>query len=454
MRKLISSAIVFLFLIVPFGLTAQRYNDGLIDKTIAIIGNEAIFLSQLEAEVQMMQANGYLSDRNTRCMVLENMLVQNLFLTQARLDSLVVKEDNVTMELEQRMAQVVSNLGGEKEAEEYFRRPLHELEKDWRDVLRNQSLIQQKQQEIASKAGSATPTDVVKFYNRIDKDSLPIISTQYKLSQIVLYPDKEKAKLAVKERLLALRERIINGERFATLATLYSEDPGSAGRGGELRKASKSIYWPQFSDAAMSLKNGQVSQIVETPDGFHIIQMIEKDGDMFNARHILIKPTYGSEDRTAAFKKLDSIRTEILKDSIKFDMAARIYSEDPMSAVAGGLMADEMSGSTYFEKDVLKPMDYSIIKDMKVGDVSEPFESTDNEGRNGHTIYKIIKLEEIVPSHVADIEKDFELIQRIANQDLQVKAIDNFVNEKISTTYIKIDDMFKQCDWERSGWIK
>ena len=117
-------------------------------------------------------------------------------------------------------------------------------------------------------------------------------------------------------------------------------------------------------------------------------------------------------------------------------------------------MADEMSGSTYFEKDVLKPMDYSIIKDMKVGDISEPFESTDNEGRNGHTIYKIIKLEEIVPSHVADIEKDFELIQRIANQDLQVKAIDNFVNEKISTTYIKIDDMFKQCDWERSGWIK
>ncbi|MDO4736276.1 MAG: peptidylprolyl isomerase, partial [Bacteroidia bacterium] len=293
-----------------------------------------------------------------------------------------------------------------------------------------------------------------RFYKRIDKDSLPIISTQYKISQIVLYPDKEKAKLAVKEKLLELRERILKGERFATLATLYSQDPGSAGRGGELRKASKTIYWPQFSDAAMSLKEGQVSQIVETPDGFHIIQMIERDGDMFNARHILIKPAYTSEDRTEAFKRLDSIRTKILSDSLKFELAARIFSEDPASSVAGGLMADENTGSTYFEKDLLKPMDYSILKDMKVGEISEPFESTDNEGRNGHTIYKIIKLEEIVPSHVADFEKDFELIQRIANQDLQVKAIDNFVSEKMKTTYIKIDDMFKQCDWEREGWIK
>lgn len=454
MRKLISSAVVLLLFMIPFNLSAQQYQNGLVDKTIAIIGNEPIFLSQLEGEVQMMQANGYLSDRNTRCMVLENMLVQNLFLTQARLDSLVVKEDNVAMELEQRIAQVVSNLGGEKEAEKFFRRPLHELKKDWQEVLANQSLIQQKQQEIAAGAGSATPTDVERFYKRIDKDSLPIISTQYKISQIVLYPDKEKAKLAVKEKLLELRERILKGERFATLATLYSQDPGSAGRGGELRKASKTIYWPQFSDAAMSLKEGQVSQIVETPDGFHIIQMIERDGDMFNARHILIKPAYTSEDRTEAFKRLDSIRTKILSDSLKFELAARIFSEDPASSVAGGLMADENTGSTYFEKDLLKPMDYSILKDMKVGEISEPFESTDNEGRNGHTIYKIIKLEEIVPSHVADFEKDFELIQRIANQDLQVKAIDNFVSEKMKTTYIKIDDMFKQCDWEREGWIK
>ncbi len=454
MKKLIISAIVVLFNLMPLALSAQRYNDGLVDKTIAIIGNEAIFLSQLEAEVQMMQANGYLSDRNTRCMVLENMLVQNLFLTQARLDSLIVKEDNVTMDLEQRMAQVVSNLGGEKEAEAFFRRPLHELEKDWREMLRNQSLIQQKQQEIASKAGSATPTDVERFYKRIDKDSLPIISTQYKISQIVIYPDKETAKMYVKEKLLELRERILNGERFATLATMYSEDPGSAGRGGELRKASKSIYWPQFSDAAMSLKEGQVSQIVETPDGFHIIQMIEKDGDMFNARHILIKPSYTGDDRIKAFKRLDSIKTKILNDSLKFELAAKIFSEDPKSAVAGGLMADENTGATYFEKDQLKPMDYSIIKDLKPGEISEPFESTDNEGRNGNTIYKIIRLEEIVPSHVADFEKDFELIQRIANQDLQIKAIDNFVAEKMKTTYIKIDDMFKQCDWEREGWIK
>lgn len=435
-------------------LFAQKYENGLIDKVVALIGNEMIMLSQLEGEVQMMEAQGIAADRNTRCAVLERMLAQKLFLNQARLDSLSVNEDMVEMDLQQRIAEVTTQLGGEKATEDYFKMPLHKLRNDWREMLREQNLVQKMQQDIMSKAGSMTPSQVEKFYKKTDKDSFPIMSTQYKLSQIVLYPDKKEAALRVREKLLGFRERILNGEKFSTLASLYSEDPGSAMRGGELRLASKNIYWPAFGDAAMALKEGQISQIVETPDGFHIIQMIEKKGDMFNARHILLKPQYTTDDRSKAFKTLDSIRTQIVSDSIAFPLAARFYSQDMRSAVNGGKMTDENTGAIVFEKDQLKPMDYSILKDMKIGAISEPFESLDNEGRMGNVIYKIIKLDEIIPSHTATFKDDFMVIQNIANNQMQMDAIEKFIKDKMEITYIRLDDLFKKCNFERDGWVK
>ncbi len=452
--KIIKSVAIGLFVIFGQMLYAQTYKGGLIDKTIALVGNEVITISQLESEVQMMMAQGMVSNKsNIRCEILETMLVQKLFLTQAKLDSLNVNLDNVESELSSRIDNAVATLGGEKAAEEYFKKPLHKLRADWRAVLSDQSLTQQMQQKVMQGAGSMTPSDVERFFKKTDKDSLPIISTQYKLSQIVRYPVKEKAAIAAKERLLEFRNRILNGEKFSTLATIYSQDPGSAVRGGELRMAPRSMYWPAFSDAAVALKPGQISQIVETPDGFHIIQMIEKDGEMFNARHILLKPEYTSEDRDKAFKTLDSLKTQILADSLSFDMAARFYSQDPKSAVSGGLMADENTGSIYFEKDQLKPADYAVLKDMEIGTISAPFESLDNEGR-GQTIYKVIKLEEIIPSHTANLTQDFAVIQNIANNRKQMEAVDAFIKEKQKKNLIIIDDMFKKCDFDREGWVK
>ncbi len=452
--RFLSKFIIVFAVLVPTTLSAQRYEKGLADKTIALIGNEAIFLSQLENEIQVMAAQGMGTDRNTRCQTLEEMMVSKLFLNQAKLDSLVVNLDNVEADLQQRISTIMTQLGGEKATEEYFKKPIYKLRDEWRVMLNDQNLIQQMQQNVMQGAGSATPAEVLEFYKSADESDLPIVSTQYKISQIVRYPDQNSAKMEVKEKLLSLRERIIKGERFASLATLYSEDPGSAMRGGELGMASKNIYWPQFGDAAMSLKDGQISQIVETPDGFHLIQMIEKDGEMFNSRHILMKPKYTADDRVKAFAKLDSLKKQILADSISFEMAARIYSQDPRSAVSGGLMADEYSGSTLFEKDLLKPADYSMIKDMKEGDISEPFESLDNEGRSGNTIYKILRLEKIVPSHVANIDDDFLIMQNIANNKRREKAISDFIKEKQEITYIKLDDLFKQCNFEREGWVK
>lgn len=306
---------------------AQKYKY--VDKTIAVVGNEAVMISDIENAVKDRNAQGMSSDRNVRCEVLEAILESKLFLMQARIDSLTVNQDMVESSLSQQADRMLTYLGGEDKVEEYFGKPLYRLRQEWRKQYEDMSLTQQAQQEIMKKIPEMTPYDVKEYLDTVDAKNLPIVPIKYQLSQICRYPDREAANLAVREKLLDLRERIINGEKFSTLARIYSEDPGSARKGGELGMASKSIFWPVFSDAAMSLKPGVISQIVETPDGFHIIEVIEKKGDMFNARHILMKPKYTDEDREKAFKTLDSLRTEINNNAVSFRMAANFYSQDP-----------------------------------------------------------------------------------------------------------------------------
>jgi peptidyl-prolyl cis-trans isomerase SurA len=432
--------------------SAQKYSDGIVDKTIAVVGNEVITISQLEEEVQMMMAYGMMSDKSGRCEILEQMMASKLFLMQARVDSLEVNNDMVETELRSRMDNVRTQLGGDEAVEEYFKKPLHKLRQEWRSAITDQTLTQQMQQEIAKKVPELTPYDVKQYVDGTDKADLPMVPMKYQLSQICIYPDREAANLAVKERLLAIRERILNGEKFATLARIYSQDPGSARKGGELGMASKSIFWPAFSDAAMALKPGIVSQIVETPDGFHIIEVLEKKGDMFNARHILLKPEYTIEDREKAFKTLDSLKTELANGAVTFELAARFYSQDPATRTNGGQMADPMSGSSYFDIDQLKPQDYAAVKNLNVGDVSAPVESLDNEGRSGNTVYKIIKVDKVIPAHTATFQNDYNLLLDQAKQQKSADAIDEFINSKIKTTYIIIDPLFKDCDFEREGW--
>lgn len=431
---------------------AQKY-QGVVDKSVAVVGNEMISLSDLESEVQMMRAQGYGSDRNIRCELLESMMESKLFLMQARIDSLNVNSEMVSAELNHRLDQVRSALGGDEKVEEYFNKPLYKLRQEWRQQIEQQSLTQQEQQQIAQGIAEITPYDVKQYLDTADVSSLPQVPTKYQMSQICIYPDREAAAIAVKERLLSIRERIINGEKFSTLARLYSEDTESARKGGELGLVSKSIFWPAFSDAAMSLKPGVISQIVETPDGYHILEVLEKKGDMFNARHILIKPRYTEEDQEKAFRRLDSLRTAIVKDSVMtFELAARFYSEDPATRTNGGLMADPNTGSSYFDMDELKPQDYAAVKDLKPGEVSEPVSSLDNEGRSGNQVYKIIRLDKIIPAHTANFENDYvELLAQVRNKR-QIEAVNKFVNDKIATTYIVIDPMFSDCDFARKGW--
>lgn len=455
MNRRISSFLLTLAIILTCGTAyGQKYEHGLIDKSIAVIGNEVIMLSELESEAQLMRARGAVVDKAARCEILEEMMLSKLFLTQAKIDSLSVNEANVEAALEQRMTEIYSALGGEKETEEYFGKPIYKLKAEWRQTLNEQSLIQEMQRKVSEDVPKLTPSDVEKYCKETPEEDLPIVSTKYRIRQIGLYPDREAAKLAVKEKLIELRERVVKGEKFSTLARIYSQDPGSTSKGGELGMAPKSVFWPVFSDAAMALKVGQVSQVVESPDGFHIIQLIARDGDMFNARHILMKPQYTSEDRIRAFNKLDSIKTLIVADSITFFNAARKFSEDPKTFVNGGLLADEYTGSSYFEKDQLKPADYNVLKNMEVGDISEPFESLDTEGRNGNTIYKLIYLEKIIPSHPANYKDDFNDLTSAIDAKNAALQIEKFIKEKQKSTYIILDDMFSQCDFKNPGWIK
>lgn len=452
MRLIFKGVAVLAFAAMSLAASAQKYPNGIIDKTIAVIGNEVILISQLEEEVQMMKANGMMSDKAGRCEILESMMSSKLFLMQSRLDSLEVNKDMVETQLNQRLDQVRTSLGGDEEVEKYFGKPLHRLRQEWRQALEDQTLTQQMQQEVTKKVPELTPYDVQKYVDATDPDDLPVVPIKYQLSQICIYPDREAANLAVKERLLAIRERILNGEKFSTLARIYSQDPGSARKGGELGMASKSIFWPAFSDAAMALKPGVVSQIVETPDGFHIIEVLDKKGDMFNARHILLRPEYTADDREKGFKILDSLKTELNKEAITFELAARFYSQDPATRTNGGQMADPMTGSSYFEIDQLKPQDYTAIRNLEVGEISDPIESLDNEGRDGNLVYKIIKVDKILPAHPATFQNDYTLLLDQASEQKSKEAIDKFIDSKIKTTYIVIDPLFEDCVFEREGW--
>ena len=440
-----------------FTLSAQKYK-GVVDKTVAVIGGETILLSDVEAEVQQMSLGGSSSDKDMRCQVLEGMLDAKLFLMQARVDSLTVNQDMVSASLSQRIDYFRTRMGGDEEMEKYFNKPLYKLRQEWMKALEDQSLIEQERSQIASAISEVTPYDVKEYMDATDPEDLPVVPVKYQMSQICIYPDRAKAAMAVKEKLLSLRERIMNGEKFSTLARIYSEDPGSARRGGELGLASKSIFWPAFSDAAMALRPGTISQIVETPDGFHIIEVIEKKGDMFNARHILLKPQYTVEDREKAFHTLDSLKTQIEADEISFEMAARFFSEDPATRTNGGQMADPSTGSSYFEIDQMKPADYGAVKDLKVGEISQPVESLDNEGylqeRSGNLVYKILRVDKIIPAHTATFENDYTEILDKVQMNKQLEAIDEFLNKRAKDTYIVIDPLFAECEFSREMWNK
>jgi peptidyl-prolyl cis-trans isomerase SurA len=306
-----------------------------------------------------------------------------------------------------------------------------------------------KIEEIQSKITAdikVSPSEVKDYFNRIPKDSLPMINTEYQIGQIVKKPPVSFDELAASyEKIKTLRERILKGEKFSTLAILYSEDPGSAAKGGELGMFGRGTMYPEFEGAAFNLKEpGEISDIIKTEAGYHILQLIERRGDYINVRHILIQPKVSPEDLDKARMKLDSVRVLIKNHSLTFDEAALKFSDDP-SKINGGLLINPVTNTTRFEADQLEPSLFFVIDNLEVGDVSQPVKFLTDEGKEA---YRLLYLKVRSEPHRLNLKDDYNKIQTMALQEKQNKAIQEWVREKIKTTYIKINDKYKNCEFQ------
>jgi peptidyl-prolyl cis-trans isomerase SurA len=442
------------FLPVVFLVCANFYavysQPFLIDRVAAIVGKNFILQSEIEGQMLQMRAQGIPVRSNTRCQIFEELLEQKLLINQAALDSIEVTDAEVEMEMNSRLQYFIRQIGSEEALEEYYNKSLLEIKEDLRDIVRDQLITREMQMEITFGV-KVTPSEVRSFFNSLPTDSLPMINSQVELRQIVKNPEySEIEKFEVKERLNNLRQRIIGGDDFSTMAILYSQDPGSARRGGELGFLSKTDLVPEFANVAFSLRDERISPVFETEFGFHIAQLIERRGDLVNVRHILMVPSASEEARLKARKTLDSIALAIRTDSITFRMAAAKYSDDEDTRMSGGLKINPSTRSARFELDQLDPAEYTAIRDLKVGEITNTFETRDERGK---PVFKILQLVNQTPPHRANLKDDYDIIQDMALMDKKMKTLKQWLIEKQKKTYVRIDEDFKTCVFNNPGWL-
>jgi peptidyl-prolyl cis-trans isomerase SurA len=439
-----------LMMLAGFSAAGQQ----IVESIVAIVGNEVIYLSDIEGQVVQLKAERDPTPVDElRCRVLEDQLIQKLFLDQARIDSIEVSPENVESDLNSRLTDYIRRAGSEQALESYFNKSMAEIRQDLREMLTNQYIVQETQSTIAQNI-TVTPEEIKKYYNSIPKDSLPLVPRKVQLSIIsVEPPDMEASKAEVRQKLLDLRSRIINGESFSTLAVLYSEDQGTAPRGGETGYATRGELAKPYADAAWSLKEGAVSKIVETEFGFHIIQLIDRKGDMVNSRHILMRPKLSADQTEWAILKLDSIAGIVRSDSLTFAQAARRYSSDKATRANGGKMVKENPSErvTWFTLDELSREINLVVRDMKLGEISEPFRTTDSKGNN---IYCIVRLDDEIAPHRVNMKDDYNYLSDATMMDKQGKIYEKWITDKIKKTYIRISDEFRDCRFHYSGWFE
>lgn len=414
----------------------------IIDRVIAVVGDFNILQSGIEQQYLQMKMSGMYMAPDARCQIFNQALEQKLLMTQAKIDSVEVGPDMVERQIASRLDYFIAQFGSEKEMESYFNKSIYDIKDDLREAISEQMVTEQVRQSIIEDV-STTPSDVKSFYRSLKQDSIPYIDTQVELEQIIAYPAySEEAVYQVKERLLELRKRVQEGEDFGTLAILYSEGP-SASRRGELGFMLRTELDKAYADAAWSLKPGQVSKIVESSFGYHIIQMVERRGDRANTRHILMNPKADANAKQKAIYKLDSLKRVIEADSITFELAAKIYSEDKYTSVNGGLVVNPQTMAATFELDQLDTKDYYMIRNMEVGEVSPPYETTD---KNKKSCYKILYLKERTEPHRANLKQDYLLLQEMALQQKKNQVMKEWFAEKKKKTYIRVDPSFRHCE--------
>ena len=402
-----------------------------------------VLLSDIESQYLQYLSQGHTNSEEVKCQIIEDVLYQKLLVHQAKLDSADVSDDDVNQEVDRRLNYFISELGSKESVEEYFKKSMFTLKIELYEVIYNQLLTQKMQSEITS-SESITPEEVKLFFSELEKSAdIPIIPTKIEISQIIKIPDiSSDEKSRIRKKLISFRERIKNGEDFTVLATLYSDDTESAKNGGELGFVTRGQLVPEFESAAFALKGNQISEVIETQFGYHIIQLVERRGETVNVRHILLKPKVSSASLLEAKTQLEKIEKLIKSKEISFDEAARLYSDD-MSKNNGGLLINMQTGSSLFAVEEL-PLNvrYSAER-MDEGDVSSISQFVMDDGKKA---YRIIKVTKKIKQHAANLIDDFSLINEAALNAKKQYKISDWVEGKIKTTYIRLDYDYNNCD--------
>ncbi|MDO5760941.1 MAG: peptidylprolyl isomerase, partial [Bacteroidota bacterium] len=446
MKKRINIIACVFVLLFATNLSAQT----LVDEVIAVVGKNMIKYSELEQAYIQARSNASTSSQ-TKCDLLDNMLLNKLLLHQANIDSLEVADSEIDQEMDNRIRYMIQIYGSQERLEKQMQKSLAEIKSQYRDVIKENMLIQQEQNNLTGDI-KITPQEVVDFYNKIPKDSLPTIEEEYELTQIVKIPVvTEEEKNLVKEKLNGYRDRILKGDKFTTIATMYSDDEGSARKGGELGFFTRGTMVSEFENVAFSLQPGEVSPVFETKYGFHIIQMIERRGDQINCRHILLQPKISATALYKARTFLDSVKTLIESGNISFEDAIVKFSDDE-SKINGGLIINKNNASSRFSKDAINEsidnVDKVDFQSMQQGDITSPVEFKAELS----DAYRLIKIKRKVEKHTVNLENDFDRLQQIALSEKKLNIMRKWAENLIEKTYIRIDDKYTNCDFS-VNWL-
>jgi len=423
-----------------------------VDKIIAVVGKNRIILqSELETAAAQTRQPGMEVTQDAKCNLLQQMILQKMLVEQAERDSLLVSDEEVEAALDNRVRSFIAQFGSKEKLEEVAGKTVFQLKEDNRDVIKESMMAEKVQNQLMQNV-KITPAEVQTFFKTIPTDSLPFFPATVEMGQVVVDPptSPELDKYA-HDHLESIRKEIVNDHKdFETMAGLYSDDPGSRNNGGKYEGVSrKGGGWaPEFVAAAFKLQNGEVSPVIKTQFGYHIIQMIRRRGDEADLRHILITPEHTSADFKAAFIKLDSVRTLILTKKLTFEEAVNKFSTDEMSNRTGGMIVDPQTNSSQMEVDKLDPTLALMIDTMKVGNLSNPQVFTNARGNKS---CRIVYMKGITQPHKANLKDDYARIQEIALQQKKSKKMMDWVAEKSPTYYVKIDPAYINCE-ELEAW--
>ena len=435
--------LLFLLIFFPFITSELRGQSGVVvDEIIGRVDDYIVLRSELESTYLDILSRGERISGNTKCAVLKDLITTKLLVAKAEIDSVIVDDSQVDQELNSRMALIINQIGSEEEIERYYNKTIAEFKRELFDDIKEQLVARKMRQEVLNEI-EVSPEEVKEFYDGIPRDSLPYFSTQVKVSQIVKSPKVgREQKEKVRNELISIRDRILNGESFEILATLHSQDPGSAQNGGNLGFVGRGAFQPEFEAEVFRLKPGEISMPIETQFGYHIIQLIEKRGNLFNSRHILLQPDFSDEDVAKTIQFLDSLKEVAYSDSVTFEELAREYSDDKFTSSFGGYFTDAMGGENVLVEE-LDPVIFFTIDTMAVGDISVPFESRTDDGK---LAYKLIYYKEKIPPHLGNLESDYQRFRTFSLNKKQNEELNEWFEDAKKEVFIKIDPEYDPCE--------